>query len=74
MDIGKSIIIIGVILIFLGLSILYIPAVTNWFGKLPGDIKIERENTKVFIQITTMIIISIVLTILINLVLWLLKR
>ncbi|GAA0367115.1 DUF2905 domain-containing protein [Bacillus horti] len=37
------------------------------FGKLPGDIVINRENVKVFFPITTMIIISIVLSLLFSL-------
>lgn len=74
MDVGKIIILIGVVLIIFGIIILYIPQVTNWFGKLPGDIRIEKENSKVFIPITTMILISVGLTVLINLVIWFLKR
>ncbi|WP_239654113.1 DUF2905 domain-containing protein [Nitrosomonas sp.] len=42
------------------------PWLLNWFGKLPGDIRIESERGKVFIPITSMIIVSIVLTIIVN--------
>jgi hypothetical protein len=64
---GKWIIIAGIILIVIGAIINYAPWMLNWFGHLPGDIRIENERTKIFIPITSMILISIILTILINL-------
>jgi hypothetical protein len=45
----------------------FVPWTLNWFGKLPGDIRIESEQGKIFIPITSMLIISVVLTLLINL-------
>ena len=64
---GKWIIIAGIVLIIIGVSIHYAPWLLNWFGRLPGDIRIENERNKIFIPITSMILISILLTILINL-------
>lgn len=64
---GKWIIIAGVILIIIGAIIHYAPWLVNWFGRLPGDIHIENERTKIYIPVTSMIIISIVITLLINL-------
>ncbi len=63
---ARWIIILGVLLVVIGVLLHFIPGLFKWFGKLPGDIRIEGENTKVFIPIATMLIISIVLTILIN--------
>jgi Protein of unknown function (DUF2905) len=40
----------------------------GWFGHLPGDIRIEGESTRVYIPLTSMIIVSVALTLLINLV------
>jgi Protein of unknown function (DUF2905) len=67
MAIGKLLAAIGVILLVIGLIINYAPWLINWFGKLPGDIRIEDENKWVFIPITSMLIVSIILTIIINL-------
>jgi hypothetical protein len=39
-------------------------------GRLPGDIVIERDNFRLYIPITTSLLISVVL----SLVLWLLNR
>ena len=65
---GKWLIIIGIILIVLGCIIVYAPWLINWFGKLPGDISIENERSKIFIPITSMILISIVLSIVVNII------
>lgn len=42
----------------------------GWIGRLPGDIRIERENFKFYFPITTMILFSVVLTV----VVWLLRK
>lgn len=62
-------------LIFFGVIIIVIGVLWPWIGKfglgrLPGDIVIERENFRLYVPITTALIISVVL----NLVLWLLNR
>jgi hypothetical protein len=67
MAIGKLLATIGIILLVVGLIINYAPWLISWFGKLPGDIRIEDENKRVFIPITSMFIVSIILTIIINL-------
>lgn len=51
----------------IGLIVHYALGVFNWFGKLPGDIRIETEHGRFFFPITSMVIISIVLTVLFNL-------
>lgn len=63
------------ILIILGVIILIVGILWPWIiklpiGKLPGDIIIDKPNFKVYIPITTMIIISLLLT----LILWLFKK
>ncbi len=64
---GRWLITAGIILITLGLVFHFAPWVINWFGKLPGDIRIETQHSKIFIPIVSMILLSIILTILINL-------
>ncbi len=63
---GFYLIIAGVILIVIG-AIVWTGAL-SWFGNLPGDIKIERDSAKIYIPITSMLIISLVLTILFQLI------
>jgi membrane protein implicated in regulation of membrane protease activity len=63
------------ILIILGVIILIVGILWPWIikltiGKLPGDIIINKPNFKVYLPITTMIIISLLLT----LIFWLFKK
>ena len=64
---AKWLMIAGAALLVVGALLQYVPWAVNWFGKLPGDIRIQTGQGKVFIPITSMVIISIVLTILVNL-------
>lgn len=59
---GKYIIIIGVIIIVAGIIIYFFHDKLNWIGKLPGDIKIEKENFKFYFPITTMVLFSLAIT------------
>ena len=63
---GKWIIIAGIIIVIIGAIIYFFGDKLNWLGKLPGDIRIEKENFHFYFPITTMIIISIALTLLIG--------
>lgn len=62
-------------LIFFGLAVVLVGILWPWlsklpFGRLPGDIIIDRPGLKVFLPITTMIIVSA----LVSLLLWLFRR
>ena len=59
-------IIIGIVVVLAGVILQFAPQLLSWFGKLPGDIKYEKGNTKFFFPITTMIIVSIVLSLLLR--------
>jgi len=64
---GKLLTIIGIALAVLGLVLTYIPGLLSWFGRLPGDIRIEDGKKFIFIPLTSMIVVSLVLTLLANL-------
>ena len=55
---GVSLALVGLIVYYGGFS---------WFGRLPGDIRYQGENTRVFFPVTSMILASVVLTLLVNL-------
>jgi uncharacterized protein HemY len=59
-EIRILLIVIGSILILIGILLPVFSKIP--FGKLPGDILIERENFKIYIPITSMLIISILLS------------
>lgn len=39
----------------------------SWFGRLPGDVEIERDNVRIFFPWVSMLLISLVLTLVLNL-------
>jgi len=67
MEPAKLFILIGVFALAIGLALQFAPWLVNWFGRLPGDIRIENKNSFVFIPITSMLVISGLLTLLVNL-------
>lgn len=40
----------------------------SWFGRLPGDIRIEREGVRVYVPIVSMVLLSLLLTLALNLI------
>lgn len=68
--IGKTIVLIGVVLVCIGLVVWLAGDKFNWFGNLPGDIRVERKNMRFYAPITSMILLSIVL----SLLLWLFRK
>lgn len=64
---GKIVVSLGVMLVVVGLILWFAGDKLNWFGRLPGDIRLERPGFSCFFPITTMIIVSIVLSILLSL-------
>ncbi len=66
MSAGKLLVTVGVVLIAIGLILEFTPGLFSWFGRLPGDIRMEGENTSFFFPVTSMLIISVVLTIIVN--------
>jgi len=69
MPVGKVLIILGSLLILVGL---YLTAggKLSWLGRLPGDLRIERDNFSFFFPLGTCLLISAVL----SLIFWLLRR
>jgi uncharacterized protein HemY len=67
MGIGKILMLVGGVLLVAGLIVHYSEKL-SWFGRLPGDILIERENFRLYIPITTSILLSILLTLILYLI------
>ncbi len=62
---GKALVVTGLIITFIGIIFIFRDSLPflKFFGKLPGDISIKRENFSFYFPLTTSIIISIILTI-----------
>ena len=52
---------IGVVAIIAGA--LAMTGALGWFGRLPGDIRIESGSTRVYFPIVTMLVVSVVLSV-----------
>jgi magnesium-transporting ATPase (P-type) len=63
---GKYILIAGLIMVAAGILVYFFHDYFKWIGRLPGDIKIEKENFRLYFPLTTMIIFSLVITIIIQ--------
>jgi hypothetical protein len=55
-SIGLVIAAFGALAIVAGLLIA--SGALGWFGRLPGDIRVETNNTRVYVPITSMLIVS----------------
>jgi hypothetical protein len=60
--IGQLIIALGVILVVVGLAAMR--GWLGWFGHLPGDIRVGRDNMRLYVPIVSMLVISIFLSVL----------
>lgn len=68
--IGKILVLTGIIIILVGLVLWLGSETMSWFGNLPGDISIKKENFRFYFPITSMIIFSVLL----SLIIWIIKR
>jgi len=67
-QVGKILIFTGLILIISGIIVYFAGDKLSWLGHLPGDINIKKENVRIFIPVTTMILISAVLSLILYLI------
>lgn len=64
---------VGNLLIGLGIALVVVGVVAktgalDWFGRLPGDIRIERGSSRVDVPWVSMLVVSVALSVVVNLV------
>ncbi len=64
-ELGKFVAVIGVVITLVGL-VMWGGFAPNWLGRLPGDIRIEREHSAFYFPIVTSIILSVLLSLLLS--------
>jgi Protein of unknown function (DUF2905) len=69
-DIGRIVMIIGIILAIGGALLWRFPGWFGWLGRLPGDISVQKGNFSFYFPLVTCILISVILTLLS----WLFRR
>ncbi|MCI0716869.1 MAG: DUF2905 domain-containing protein [Chlorobi bacterium] len=67
-SLGKYFIIIGAVILIIGVVFTLFPKL-GFFGRLPGDIEIKRDNFTLYFPIVTCILISVAL----SLIFWLIN-
>ena len=62
----------GLLLVGLGLGLVVLGLLVwsgalSWFGRLPGDIRVERDSVHVYVPIVSMLIVSVAVSLLLYL-------
>lgn len=57
---GPVLVVLGGVLVLAGLLVW--SNLASWIGHLPGDIRIVRPNTRIYIPIASMVVLSVVLS------------
>lgn len=63
-EVGRFLITAG--LVILAVGFLFLVADKLPIGRLPGDFNVEKNGFKIFIPITTCILVSVVITLIVN--------
>ena len=66
MTLGKLLVVVGLVLVAVGVVLQLAPQVPL-LGKLPGDLRIERDGFRLYVPITTCIVLSIAVSALLQL-------
>lgn len=66
---------LGLVIVGLGLAVVVIGLVVwagglSWFGRLPGDLRIEHDNVRAYVPIVSMLLLSVVL----SAIVWVIRR
>jgi H+/Cl- antiporter ClcA len=69
-EIGKLIVAAGVVLVLIGLVLWLGGSKLNWFGNLPGDIRVEKQNFRFYAPLLSMLLLSVVISLLV----WLFRK
>jgi hypothetical protein len=59
---GTILVTVGVLAVVAG--VLAMTGSLGWFGRLPGDVRIESGGTRIYFPIVSMLLVSVLLTLL----------
>lgn len=69
---GPFVVVAGILIVLLG--ILVWTGGLSWFGRLPGDIRIERGNVRIYVPLVSMLLVSVAATLVLSIVRHLFRR
>lgn len=65
---NHALILIGICIVVIGIVVYFFHDKLHWIGHLPGDIRRERDNFRLYFPVTTMILLSLLLSLLIYII------
>ncbi len=65
-DVGRMLLVFGLVVAGLG-ALFLVAGHVPWLGRLPGDIRIEHDNVRIYIPLAASLLLSVLMTILLNL-------
>ncbi|OUJ70897.1 DUF2905 domain-containing protein [Hymenobacter crusticola] len=70
-SLGKALVLLGLGIAILG-AFLWLGggSLLSWFGRLPGDVRVERPGFRLYAPIASMLLLSL----LVSLIMWLVRR
>ncbi|WP_407687043.1 DUF2905 domain-containing protein [Mycobacterium sp. HUMS_1102779] len=71
-NVGPVVVVVGILVVAIGVLIWV--GGFSWFGRLPGDVRIERGNVRVYVPLVSMLLVSVVATLLLSVVRHLFRR
>lgn len=72
--IGRFLLITGLAVAIIGVLLMLGGRFFPWLGNLPGDLRYESDNVKIYFPFATMILISIIATIFLNVIVRIFRR
>jgi hypothetical protein len=67
---GRTLIIMGLMLAAAGVLVSFSPKLPTWLGRLPGDINIKRDNFSFYFPVVTCLLLSAIL----SFIIWLFRK
>ena len=67
-SLARYLIIFGIVLTLVGVGVYAVSRLGIPLGRLPGDLRFQRDNLTCFFPIATSILLSIILTVILNLI------
>ena len=71
-QLGPLLVAAGILIVLIG--ILAWSGGLSWFGRLPGDIRIDNGNVRIYFPVVSMLLISVVASLLLTVAQYLFRR
>ena len=65
-SIGRGFVLMGIVMVVVGFVLSTAPGIP-WLGKLPGDLRFDWSGVRVYLPLTTSVLLSVALSVLLRL-------